>query len=1427
MNGGTSWSNSGGFGQSQTATSLGIFGNTSSGPGLGAKSASMANLGSLNTSGNAFSSPAKPVGSNSFNNNSMSGGLFGGNVSASNNTSQPSGGLFGNSNNTGNSGFSLSNVNQGNTQATGLFGNSSSGNAPSNSGLLSSTGTNTQTGSLFGNSASLNPSSGGLFGNSNTSNGTSGLFGNSGTANNTLGNALLGKPANGTTTGAGGLFGGSAQLGTTTSSGLFGNSLTSNAGTSSNGGLFGTSNKPATSLFGNSNSTQPTGLFGNSLAAAPSGGLFGNSAANNVLGNNNQAWNINNSVANSDPYKSNPIISTVSNGDLQMPQSITAALFAAKPSTQEHRSSQAEVNPPPKKSSLLGKLAQSFNIFRTSASMKPASGLSNLKGIFTPQNYVTDLTHARYDNISNTKKRPASPLLQIENRNIGDVRKLVIKSKPVQFHLINADKVLSAKRRRVAKPLTTSGFETNVLTDEESSSDEQVARKVIAPKENFTKIDLSAAKEEMPKSTEILEDPNGYFCSPSLNELAEVSMEDLTSVNNFIIGRKGHGQIAYNFPVDLLQIFSRCDSDLTLIKEELFGKIIKIDKTIVRAYDDPLVESPPMGCELNVPATITLVAPPKPTSTIEKHINRLQNITGMDFVTFDPILYNWTFKVKHFSVWGLIDDGEDEADEVSENKRLRELKSRQDAQEEEANNTYSRLYESSEFHNELKRQKVERQTSGLPGGWVNDTFAENSDGSLVIKQRLVQNEINQEINQYKEGQSALVLASNASDITIDSDDESALVSDQEVLNETFLPNEPRKYDYLKESLAGIPTSSHFDDLIDEKAYEPDIEDEQAFELVKIAPNVPSLKDWILQLELANDISSALASGVVIEEGKLALRSVNDILFADISKSSVNLEQASTPIKGKQVSQLTHEPTQKLNTTVTAKLIQTVLLLCKIQSRSNGFPQLTFGDKMSYDTFAGAFSSQEDNFYFELVSVLLDSKLPSEEPRYIETDSNNISLVKHLESIQQRNALRSWLRRFYSKTSLQVPTDPLNAVLYYICVGDLKEAIETAISSNNLHLASLITLLDSNDSAVKMLATRQLESWTNSNSSSLIPPTVVDIHRILAGQYNPLSGPQLPNLEFALRVNYGSNAENLQTIVSEVEQTTETPKLKEVLEMFLAYKMHQYIEAAEALTQSDFSSSFKWILFRICELHTEAKISCDSLTQRFADELEGAGLWKEAVAVASSISDCLKSLDFVRSIILRNIHKMDSSTNDDKQFLESVLKVPSPLIYEAISIEHRKKEDYWGCCTALVSAEMWEDAHDVLCKELGPIAVIGNSTKLTSQFFGLVEKFPDHGKIIPNWNQGAGLFAKFLEIVEPYGGSTISSQGDVLFLLENMALFNVADNGSARVAAKVMSQKIGDIAVENRANILDVDKKIAALKLGENEKRYLSARLLSI
>ncbi|RKP32056.1 hypothetical protein METBISCDRAFT_12798 [Metschnikowia bicuspidata] len=1375
---GTSWTASTGFGQPQQSA-LGLFG-ASTAPSLGPRSTSAADLGSAG----GFSFGAKKPASGS------AGPLAetSGDTTGSTAPASASSGLFGYS-------------------STGHFFASTSGTTATQGGFFGNSTTAAPASVLFGakNASAAQPS--GLFGSSNQ--GTS-LFGSAGSGATATVNAAGTAPGNASTS----LFGGPTSSSATPASngGLFG-STASNP--SAAGGLFGAASKPAAGLFGNS-ITPSTGLFGGMAGSAPLTALLFGQGANVSTSANTTA---------ADPYKAAPVISDIAAPEYTMPQSITAVLFKNEPAN-ERLTSQTDLCAQPKKSSLLGRLAQTFNVFRAPSTAKTA-GVSSFKGIFTQQNYINDVRAS--DTRAGTRKRVASPHLQLDNRNIGDVRKLVIKSTPLQFHLIDADRVLSAKRRRVAKPLTAHAYARNVLTDDESDGDAPPllaaadASQNTAPKDPSTPDTAARNTREIARHAEVAEDPSGYFCSPSFGALSAYSVEQLSSVDNFIIGRKGHGQIAYSFPVDLRPLFERCGGYAARVRDALFGRIIKIDNAVVRAYDDPDADAPPMGCELNLPATITLVAPPRRGCSVDAHIKRLQNITGMDFVTYDPILHHWTFRVKHFSVWGLIDDGDDGVEgavDADEMRRLRELKKAQDARENNANDTYLRLYESAELCSELKRQKIQRQTSALPGGWQYDSSGV-ADASLHAKQRLVQKEVNQEINQYKEGLSALVLASNASDIT---DDEHAGDSDREG-NNTFLRAEPRTYDYLHGELGALPRSAHFGDIVDEKAYEPEIDDDRAFDVVCSRAAASAPKDWLVQLDLANAVDSALAPAVVVHDERPAIQQASDVLFGDMA-GAAGLCQASTPLRGSISASVAG-----VDSNTTVKLVQSVLLHSRVETRRNGFPVLRFGAGVCFQTFAELLGDDTHNAYAELVCILFErgpgartgggGVVPDTGAEQGSgPEPGNSAVGRRLEAVRQTQLFSAWLRGFYDRMLVPVPENPLEAVLLHVCTGRVKQAVQTALASRNAHLAALLTLLDANDGAVRTLARRQLDAWTQSHADAHIPPPVVDVHRILAGQYEAVRAVPLPDVQLALRVFYGSAADALHAVVSSVADTVDTPELKQLLAVYCMHRLEHARDAVEQLAQSRFNARFQWVVLQMCGDHADAAGARDAVAQRLARECEDAGLWKEAVAVAASVADDASSRNTIRSVVLRHV----LHAADDERFLVGVLRVPRALIYEAVAEDRRRHADYWGCCDALVTAGLWERAHEMLCARLGPAAVIERDAEHMARFCALVDRFPGQGSGIPGWNQGAALFAKYFEIAEACAGCVAVAHGDVTFLLDNVAQAKVADNFCASVAFKIMSRRIGDLAVERRTELADVDENVAALKLGENERIYFAARL---
>lgn len=1313
----------------------------------------------------------------------------------------------------------------------GLFGNSQDGqNKRPTGGLFGSSAPSQPSGGLFGNSSAPSQNaSGGLFGNS--SNQGSGLFGNSSTNANpaSLGTSgLFNKPATGATTG-GGLFGNSAS--NTSTGGLFGSSSTNTApsgglfgnskpNTSTTGGLFGSSNTSNTGgLFGSSgnNNTSNTtgGLFGNKPAAPSTGGLFGGSNTSGGLfskpatsgglfgnsSNQQQAQNPQPVINLSDPYSSGQLLSTIQHSADTMPISLTEPLFGN--GSLRLPSISKPLKQPRQKLSLLGKLAQTFNIFRYNTDVSSSrSSPGKLKGLLTQLNYIRE--GSQDTRLTNRVTKPQKKIshLPIENKAVGQVKRLVIQSRPHKFHQINADKVFSAKRRRVLVQLNPAQIDANDYEDLEVESDN-----VLRKEEPSQNEDQHQAKTDNATDSEI--SSNGYWCSPSISKLESMTPEELSAVENFIVGRKSKGQIAYLFPVDLTTILERCQRNNVSLSSVLFDDIIKIEDGYVKVYFDYEGAKPPISRELNVPATITLKSEPKNRS-LDDHIKRLKRVVGAEFVTYDPIEYNWTFKVKHFSVWGLLDDIDDDTEET---KTLRAVKKRQDEQENEASKIYSRIYEDPTYQKELKRQKVIRQSEGVPGAWDYGSIAKY-DNSLAIKQQLVEDEITRQVNAYKDEKSADALAANVSDITVQSSSEEEEEDDMDVQVPVDYANE-EKFDYLKQIVSVLPPYTDMKGLVDEKAYEPVLDSDQAFLALKGSTSLPTSDDWLVQLEMGNDVNSALTpfQAVPRKQG-LALKNVNDILFSDFNKSSMGMEQISTPIK--KLSPAPVDQKVDFNKDAITKLVQTLLVDSSVSNRTNTLPLIKISSSITFSDLANI--DRENVEMLKLASILFDTTHLKESKKYNDIDESDKELVAHLQRIEKRKAFASWLQ-IYNKGHIEPSADSLETIFHKVINGQLKEAIELAIASRNVHLSVILTLLDSNDEAVRGIAKTQLEAWPLEDN--VVPEPIVKIYQLLSGDYKILDTLP-PSIKLGVLAYYSNPAKAIHELLDEV--TLDDSRLGHLLKFYKEFVSSGTQAASSFLQTSKLDISLRWMLSQILNIDSETR---NVVSKEFGTDLAGCGLWKEALFAFAVITDDNTAQTDLRRTVMENIKKIKFGDVDEEEYLTGVLKIPRTLIDEAVAEEKDREKDYWGKGDALVSAGLWGKAHENIVAQLGPIAVIQEDYATWARLILMIDRFPDKGRIIPSWNQGAGLFAAYFELLQAREKLEDISPEKITYVLQNLAQFTTDGVFQSKVALSIMAKKVGDIAIENRPPVTGLKESLSAIQMGENERNYFEGRFAAI
>ena len=150
---------------------------------------------------------------------------------------------------------------------------------------------------------------------------------------------------------------------------------------------------------------------------------------------------------------------------------------------------------------------------------------------------------------------------------------------------------------------------------------------------------------------------------PTREELRKYTRSQLKQVSDFVLGRENCGFVHFDKPVDLTSL----DID------HIFPNLAQMDVRSLTIYPDT-PKKPHPGQGLNVPATISLpnswprlrdkITPSMEKSgpRFEKHVARLKQIKGTEFVRYEKESGTWVFKVPHFSTYGLDYDDLDEDD---------------------------------------------------------------------------------------------------------------------------------------------------------------------------------------------------------------------------------------------------------------------------------------------------------------------------------------------------------------------------------------------------------------------------------------------------------------------------------------------------------------------------------------------------------------------------------------------------------------------------------------------------------------------------------------------------------------------------------------------------------------------------------------------
>lgn len=683
----------------QTQPTGGLFGGGSTGGFGGASTTGGFGQSSTPSLFGAQNNAAKPGGGFSFGSTPATNSTGFGSTPAPTTAFGGSGGLFGSTQQQ-----STPFGQQPAAPATNAFGGFGAPAQPTNSLFGGNTAQKPATTGLFGQPAA--PATGSLFG--GTQQPAANAFGSS----NAQSGGLFGnKPA----TAPNSLFGSTAQPTNNTGSGLFGGSFGNNQAQAQpqqqSTGLFGglnttQQNKP-TSLFGNTQPQQSTGLFGST--GGQQGSLFGSTATNqqqpqaqnslfggssSLFGNSQQSQQGQQSqsltasvndrsaygnialfanladTANSNPgplatplrgsaqkkaaalpiYKLNPASSTRYSTPAKRGFGFSYSTYGSPGSASSTSSTPGTFN-----SSLLGgSLGRGLSKSMSTSSLRQSYNTEN--SILAPGAFSSSPNVRNYGSTGSLKKlvinkglrtdlftQPSKPAAEAPAPSNGS------KPKPNKRVSFPQEGAPSSPLKQVQNGNTSNGIETQRPEMQQVKSSTDL---VIIPEDE----PIQQKQVQRVNTDETV--AGDYWMKPSKAELERMPARD-RKIAGLTVGRENIGKVTFLPEVDL--------SKINL--DDIMGKFVVLVTRSCTVYPEN-VTKPLQGHGLNVPSEITLMHswPRNKRSRANardtaKHEARLKQQPDTEFRKYNGETGEWTFRVQHFTTYGLdYDDDDSETD---------------------------------------------------------------------------------------------------------------------------------------------------------------------------------------------------------------------------------------------------------------------------------------------------------------------------------------------------------------------------------------------------------------------------------------------------------------------------------------------------------------------------------------------------------------------------------------------------------------------------------------------------------------------------------------------------------------------------------------------------------------------------------------------
>lgn len=152
-----------------------------------------------------------------------------------------------------------------------------------------------------------------------------------------------------------------------------------------------------------------------------------------------------------------------------------------------------------------------------------------------------------------------------------------------------------------------------------------------------------------------------------------------------------------------------------------------------------------------------------------------------------------------------------------------------------------------------------------------------------------------------------------------------------------------------------------------------------------------------------------------------------------------------------------------------------------------------------------------------------------------------------------------------------------------------------------------------------------------------------------------------------------------------------------------------------------------------------------MTTAFASQLENCGLWHWAVFVAMHLKSSPSFVQaFVEDIISRHIGQ--ETDQQSERFLLEKLGVPSQWIEKSRAVKALYSFSPRLQATSLLAAGLYNQAHDVICDELAPEAILSESYQELEELLAPLAD-PERSSMIADWYLKGKVYWNYITVVK--------------------------------------------------------------------------------